>query len=88
MPELDKTLIRSECMAVSPLVKEVSFCPCSDRCKNPTVYIKYLQNQASYYHCCAVSVEGLLVNSNGHHPFEVHDAMGEAIKIVRKHLGV
>ncbi len=42
----------------------------------------------SFYHCVHVSSDGLMVNSNGHHPLDVHNAMNEAVKIARKALNI
>lgn len=88
MANIDKEKIKQECMSVSPLINEVSFCSCIDKCKNPTVYIKHNGVKSWQYHCAIVSGEGLYVNSNGYHPFELHNAMNEAIKIAITHLGL
>ncbi|UTZ44535.1 hypothetical protein [Vibrio campbellii] len=88
MASIDTAKIKQECMTVSPLINEVSFCSCIDKCKNPTVYIKHIGVKSSHYHCSIVSGEGLWVNSNGYHPFEVHNAMNEAIKVAMAHMGL
>lgn len=88
---MNKDAIKIKAMAVSKLITDVTFCDCFDspKCKRPTVYIRHKRRlESSYYHCVHVSSDGLMVNSNGHHPIELHDAMNEAVKVVKKELSL
>lgn len=88
MTNLNTEQIKTECMMVSPLIHEVSFCSCVDKCARPTVYIKHQGKRFYEHHVIILSSEGMFCNSNGYHPIEVHDAMNEAVKIARQHLGI
>lgn len=80
--------IKAEIKQISKLITDVTFCNCFGDCERPTIYIHHKPVTASYYHCVHVSSDGLMVNSNGHHPLELHDAMNEAVKVARKHLSI
>lgn len=78
--------IKRDIAQVSDLITRVEV---SDVNGRETIYIHHKPNDRkhpSYYHCVHVSSDGLMVNSNGFHPLDVHDAMNEAIKIARKAL--
>lgn len=46
------------------------------------------RKHSSYYHCVHVSRDGLMVNSNGHHHLDVHNAMNKAVKVARNYLDI
>lgn len=51
-----------------------------------TIYIHHKpidRKHSSFYHCVHVSKDGVMVNSNGHHPLDLHNAMNEAVKVAR-----
>lgn len=74
---------------VSSLITDVDFCSCSYRippCRNTSIYIRHAGSTSSAYHCTHISNKGLMVNSNGYHPIEVHDAMNEAVRLAKAFL--
>lgn len=85
-----KDQVRLDVSRVSPLITKVDFCPCfgDQDCTRPTIYIHHKGQDPNYYHCVHVSADGLMVNSNGYHPLDVHDAMNEAVKVAREALGL
>lgn len=76
--------IRIEIANVSPLITKVEFAVIGG---NETIYIHHNNENPNAYHCVHVSKRGLMLNSNGYHDLDVHDAMNEGVNIARKHLG-
>ena len=88
----DQDGLKRKILSVSPLITDVTFCfywrVNGKGCRRPTIYIHHKNSRTSNeYHCVHVSSDGLMVNSNGHHDLDVHDAMNEAVKIARENLG-
>lgn len=82
--------LKRQILSVSRLITAVTFCECfkGSGCSRPTIYIHHKNGRTSNeYHCVHVSSDGLMVNSNGHHDLDVHDAMNDAVKIARENLG-
>ncbi len=68
----------------SDLITKVEFSYFNGR---NVIYIHHKPSNShhqSFYHCVHVSSSGLMVNSNGHHSLDVHNAMNEAVKIIRE----
>lgn len=75
--------IKVDIARVSDLITKVEVMKIDGR---ETIYIHHKPNDRkhpSFYHCVHVSKDGLMVNSNGHHPLDLHSAMNEAVKVAR-----
>lgn len=80
--------IKIDIARVSSLITNIEVAEIDGR---ETIYIHHKPNgrkHRSCYHCVHVSKDGLMVNSNGYHPLDVHDAMNDAIKVARKALNL
>lgn len=85
---IERDQVKVDILRVSDLITNVDFAVIDGR---ETIYINHKpsnRKHSSYYHCVHISSEGLMVNSNGHHSLDVHNAMNEAVKVARKALGV